>query len=101
MFNDYRDLSWSVIDFDEIFVLDHKARAGLQLADMIAGAFFQAVERNRPADCEPEYAKLLKPRMALDRRGKVLGFGMKPMPHPHEMGLARKRRLGPTFSTGA
>jgi hypothetical protein len=48
---DAGDISWVVVDFDEIRVLDHAARAGLQLADIVAGAFFQAVERNRPADC--------------------------------------------------
>src|SRR5205823_6606343 len=37
------DLRWSTIDFEEIFVLDHAARAGLQFADIGAGAFFQAV----------------------------------------------------------
>lgn len=42
----FRDLRWSVIDFEEIFVLDHKQRAGLQLTDIVAGAFFQAVEQN-------------------------------------------------------
>ena len=36
------DLRWSLIDFDEIRVLDHSTRAGLQLADIGAGAFFQS-----------------------------------------------------------
>jgi hypothetical protein len=38
------DLSWSVIDpINEIKVFDHAQRAGLQLADAVAGSFFQAV----------------------------------------------------------
>jgi hypothetical protein len=60
------DLRWSVMDLEEIFVLDHRSRAGLQLADIGAGAFFQAVERNRPADCDPQYTKSLRPVIARD-----------------------------------
>ena len=92
MFIDYKDLAWSVIDFDQILVLDHPAKAGLQLADVVAGAFFQAVERNRPADCDPQYAKLLKPKMARNERGNVLSYGIKTMPQPREMGLSVEQR---------
>jgi hypothetical protein len=81
------DLRWSMIDFEEIFVLDHAARAGLQFADIGAGAFFQAVERNRPSDCDPQYAQLLRPAIAKDSCGNRLGFGIKTMPLPHAMGL--------------
>lgn len=86
------DLRWSLIDFEEIQVLDHRARAGLQLADVGAGAFFQAVERNRPDDCDPQYAKLLRPVVARDAYGNRLGFGIKTMPLPHEMRLAPEQR---------
>jgi hypothetical protein len=76
------DIKWSLIDFDEIFALDHVNRAGLQLADIGAGAFFQAVERTRPVpvDCDPSYATALNPIMARDQYGRVLGFGIKTMP---------------------
>jgi hypothetical protein len=86
------DLRWSVIDYEEIFVLDHTARAGLQLTDIGAGAFFQAVERNRPADCDPQYAKLLRPIIGRDPYGNTLGFGIKTMPLPHEMNLLTQQR---------
>ncbi|MGO4124712.1 DUF3800 domain-containing protein [Inquilinus sp. YAF38] len=89
---DTGDIYWPVIDFDEIFVLDHKARAGLQLADVVAGAFFQAVERNRPAECDPIYAKLLRPRMARDRYRRIMGYGIKTMPDLWEMQLALEQR---------
>src|SRR5262249_51750536 len=92
LFIGYKDLKWSVIDFDEIFVLDHAARAGLQLADVIAGAFFQAVERNRPGECDPTYAKILKPLMAQDPYGNYLGRGLKTIPTPREMGLSTEQR---------
>jgi hypothetical protein len=86
------DLRWSLIDLDEITVLDHAERAGLQLADIGAGAFFQAVERNRPGDCIPEYAELLHPVVGKDAYGNRLGFGIKTMPLLHEMNLWPQQR---------
>lgn len=85
------DLTWSLIDFDEIRVLDHSQRAGLQLADIGAAAFFQAVERNRPAECDPQYAKMLKGVVA--RRGRsALSFGIKTMPELSSMDLSQQQR---------
>lgn len=91
----YKDLKWSVIDFDEIRVLDHKQRAGLQLADVVAGAFFEAVERNRGSveACDPSYAQALKPILA--RRpvtNSLLGFGIKPIPLPAWMNLTPEQK---------
>jgi hypothetical protein len=86
----YKDIKWSVIDWEEIRVLDHKDRAGLQLADVVAGAFFEAVELNRGgiANCDPSYAKALKPIIAVRSTGAVVGFGIKPMPLVNAMGLS-------------
>lgn len=90
----YKAIKWSMIDWDEILVLDHKARAGLQLADIVAGAFYQAVEMNRGADvnCNPEYAKLLKPIVAARSNGWVVGYGLKTMPVPAAMNLTTQQR---------
>lgn len=89
---DHGDLCWSVIDSDEIFVLDHSNRAGLQLADIGAGAFYCALEQNRPANCDPQYAQILKPRMAFDKKEEVLGFGIKTMPELNRMRLQKEQR---------
>jgi Protein of unknown function (DUF3800) len=89
---DAGDISWAVVDFDEIRVLDHAARSGLQLADVVSGAFFQAVERNRPADCDPSYANVLAPIMARDTWGRTIGFGIKAMPDLQAMGLADEQK---------
>ena len=53
---DKGDLCWSVVDEDEILVLDSNQRAGLQLSDLCAGAFFQALEQK--ANFDTQYAKL-------------------------------------------
>jgi hypothetical protein len=84
------DLSWSVVDEEELLVLDSKERAGLQLSDLCAGAFFQALETKR--NFSPEYAKLFKPRMGQDKRGRVIGFGLKTMPELYEMQLSAEQR---------
>lgn len=92
----YKDLKWSVIDEEEVRVLDHAERAGLQLADVIAGAFYQAVELNRGGQVEvdPSYAKLLKP--LIHHKGMFnswyLGVGLKTMPALHEMDLVEPQK---------
>jgi Protein of unknown function (DUF3800) len=92
LFLEYGDIKWSMIDFDEIFVRDHAALAGLQLADIVAGSFFQAVERDRPADCDARYAKLLKPIFARNKNKKELGYGIKSMPDLHLMNLVPQQK---------
>lgn len=89
---DCGDLCWSVIDDDEIFAYSHKDRAGLQLADVVAGALFQAVERDRPSDCDSACAVALRPRFAKDKFSRVLGYGIKTMPDLHTMDLAIEQR---------
>jgi hypothetical protein len=90
----YKDIKWSVIDWEEIRVLDHKAMAGLQLADVIAGPFYQAVELNRGAEqeCDPSCAKLLKPVIAARPSGWTIGYGLKTMPIPSAMNLAKSQK---------
>lgn len=69
------DLKWSVVNpIDEIRVFDPALREGLQIADTVASAFYQAVNGN------PEPANELAPRMAFDARGSILGYGIKLMP---------------------
>jgi len=95
----YKELDWSVIDFDEIYTHNHGDKAGLQLSDVIAGSFFQAVELNRgdQVECDPSYAKLLKPLMHHNGRRWYLGFGVKPMPMLSEMDLTNPQTQIFTF----
>jgi hypothetical protein len=89
-----RQITWSVIDHNEVFVYDHSRFAGLQLADVVAAAFFQAVEQHRGevVACDPSSAKLLKPIMHFKGFGWYLGVGLKAMPSLHEMNLSAPQR---------
>lgn len=69
------DLKWSVLNpLDEIRVLSPAVSGGLQIADSVAGAFYQA------ANGFADPAVALAPRMAFDVRGSILGYGIKLMP---------------------
>jgi len=75
------DLDWRVFDKENLFQHPNQARPGLQLADVVASAFFQGIERTSQGIVRPEYAKLLEPRIAQHPKHKrVHGFGVKVMP---------------------
>jgi hypothetical protein len=76
------DLDWSVVTTDLVESYNHRDRAGLQLADTVASAFYQAVDLNADGTCTPEFAKALEPRMARDEMHRIAGFGVKAMPSP-------------------
>lgn len=71
------DLDWSVINHDEMHSYPNKMRAGLQLADIAASAFFAGLERSPDGTTKPDFAKLLLPRMCMNRQHRVFGFGVK------------------------
>lgn len=76
-------ICWEVMDRDLLKVYPHLDREGLQLADVVASAFFKACDKYDTGKCDPQFAKLLKPRMAREpntRRGQISGFGVKLMP---------------------
>lgn len=74
------DLDWSVVSTREIHAFANKDRAGLQLADTVASAFYCGLEKLSDVPPNPEYAKLLERRMARDDTRKILGCGVKIMP---------------------
>ena len=75
---------WEVMHSDLLKVYPHWNREGLQLADVVASAFFKACDKHDTGGCDPTFAKLLKPRMAREpdkaRGGQFSGFGVKLMP---------------------
>jgi len=74
------DIAWDVLHPDLYESIPHDQSAGAQLADIVASAFYQAVEGRSPTwDCGPAMA--LGPR--LGRRGvSTAGVGLTLMPLP-------------------
>ena len=74
------NLDWSVVYIGEFYVYPNKMRAGLQLSDIVASAFYSGLERTASGKVNPEFAKLLLPRIARGPRNCILGTGVKFMP---------------------
>ncbi len=76
------DLVWETMDRDLLHIYPHRRRAGLQLADAVASAFFKACDCCDTGQCDPEFARLLAPRMARvpDGGREISGYGVKLMP---------------------
>jgi hypothetical protein len=65
-------------------VYPHLEREGLQLADTVTSAFFKACDKYDTGGCDPQYAMLLRERMAREpdnHRGKLSGYGLKLLPN--------------------
>jgi hypothetical protein len=60
-----------------------KVSSGLQLADIVASSFFTACDQYNTLNCDPQYALLLRDRVARcpDKRGGLIsGYGVKILP---------------------
>jgi hypothetical protein len=69
------------------------ASMGLQLADATAGAFFNALERDRFGNTEPRYLETLSPLLYRHEQN-VHGYGFKIMPTQAVAGLKAEISLG-------
>jgi hypothetical protein len=76
-----REIKWQVVDFRLQEDAPHTSVAGLQLADVIASAFYQAVDILPPTKWDPHNAKLLRPRMAREA-GFWRDYGVAFQPSP-------------------
>jgi hypothetical protein len=76
------DLDWRVVDLDRITEAPAANVAGLQLADIVSGAFGNAVDFRRFGTCETKYARNLAPRMTRSRLNRVTDFGVMAWPRP-------------------
>ncbi len=52
---------------------------GLQLADAAAGAFFNALEKDKFGNTEPRYLKMISP-VLYRHEGDIHGYGLKIVP---------------------
>lgn len=77
-------IRWEVMHPGLMHVYQHYEREGLQLADIVASAFFKACDKHDTGGCNPTFAKFLRPRMgrAPDRSdGQISGYGVKLLPN--------------------
>jgi hypothetical protein len=74
-----RSINWNVLNTANIAVENHSKWAGLQMADCVTSAFFNAVEPNMYGNYEPTYANTLRPNL-LKRNGNALNCGVTPGP---------------------
>lgn len=93
LFLKHGDLVWSMIDYDEVRVLPHAAHAGLQMADVGAGAFYQAVTADISGEFHAEFLKALTPIIAKDAQGTILNCGVKVMPKLSDLALKSDQRM--------
>lgn len=77
------NLDWETVHPLLLLRNNHKASAGLQLADVVASSFFQACDQYNTLGCNPSFARLLRPRMARapdNGSGRISGYGLKVAP---------------------
>ncbi|WP_338469231.1 DUF3800 domain-containing protein [Roseobacter fucihabitans] len=86
-----REIRHQVLRFNLIDYLPHQQNAGLQIADIIASAFYQSVETST-LKWEPRHAKMLQPIMAKERN-VVADFGLALQPtNPRDINLTEDQK---------
>ncbi len=85
-------LDWEVIDHNEMFIYPNVARYGLQLADVVASAFYAGLEYPENGKLIPDYAELLLPRICQDRRRHRYMYGVKVLPRTVGLHLPTDQR---------
>jgi hypothetical protein len=73
-------LAWPVVDVSLVRDAPAAHIAGLQLADIVTGAFSRAIDEKRFGSCDRQYAKYLARRMARNPDGQIGGFGVTGLP---------------------
>ncbi len=81
LFQNSKSLKSDMMDSEQIHIYPAETRAGLQLADIVAGSFFKACDKFHTKDLNNEFAKLLKPIMARDENDRIPYYGLKLMPN--------------------
>ncbi|MGV2071643.1 DUF3800 domain-containing protein [Agrobacterium vitis] len=73
---------WEVMSFKLVENYPHSKRAGLQLADVVASAFYQAIDNLDTGPCDPRFAIALEDRMALNSRNEHRDYSVVLQPTP-------------------
>jgi len=77
------NLAYETLDMRLLEVRNHAGHAGLKLPDIVASAFFKAVDIHDTGACDPRFAMELRPRMARsppESGSLISGYGLKLMP---------------------
>ena len=72
-------IEFDKIPIDKIATKTSGRSAGLQLADAVAGAFFNAMERDKFGNTEPRYVQIISP-VLYRYSNKLQGYGVKIVP---------------------
>jgi hypothetical protein len=84
-----RDIAWPVVDLSQLSMLDPPNRPGLQLADILAGSFYQALgDQRHRLKPSPDCAIELNRAMAKNANGWRFGYSVKVMPNLNDLVLA-------------
>lgn len=87
-----REIRHQVLRYDLVSDVPHEQNAGLQLADIVASAFYQSVETSGRR-WETRHAKALAPIMAKERN-VVADFGLALQPtNPNELSLSADQKI--------
>lgn len=73
---------WEVMSWSLVENYPHFKRAGLQMADVAASAFYQAADNLDTGPCCCAYAKALRPRVAMDQDRSTKDYGLVLQPTP-------------------
>jgi hypothetical protein len=90
--NEDAGVDWSVINTSQLKSFTPGKRAGLQLADAVAGGFFSAVQPGNYGFAEDRYACILK-RNVYRHKGRHHNYGLKFWPMATRELLATESHL--------
>jgi hypothetical protein len=84
-------IHWPVIDIEGIEAHDQPAKFGLQIGDIAVSGLTWALEPDFYGNCEPRYARSLKP-IVYQRRENYLSYGAKLVPPAERLGMTDQLR---------
>ena len=73
-------LAWSLVKQELITTAPAANSAGLQLADVVCGAFSRAIDESRFGSCDRRFAEQLEPRLARRHKKYIAGVGVTGLP---------------------
>lgn len=77
-----RSPRWEVMHHNLVENFPHYKRAGLQLADVAASSFYQAIDNLDTGPCVTDYAIALSPKVAMDEQERKHDYGVVLQPTP-------------------